>query len=515
MVTYEERLQRIWETPSNLVSQLATVDHKDIGLRYIVTAFIFFLLGGTFASLMRVQLAQPELRVLSPEMYNQIFTMHGVTMIFLFATPMLTGFGNYVLPLMLGTRDMAFPHLNAFGYWGFLLAGIFMYMSFLTGGAPNVGWFNYVPLSDASFSLGVNIEYYTLGLTFLAMSTTAGAINFIVTIFKLRAPGMTLSRMPLFAWAVLVTSFLIVFALPSLTAANLLLELDRNLGTHFFNPLNGGDPILWQHLFWIFGHPDVYIIFLPAVGIVSTIIPVFSRTPITGYLFIALATVTIGFISFGVWVHHMFTVGLLLMPFAFFSAASHMIAIPSGVQVFAWINTIWQGNRLAWKTPFLFVLGFIFTFVLGGITGVMVAIVPFDWLVHDSYFVVAHFHYVLVGGAVFPIFAGLYYWLPKITGRMLSEGLGQLSFWLAFIGFNVAFFPMHISGLVGMPRRIYTYPPGLGWDLLALLSTIGVFILAAGILVFIRRITSALFPSYAAETPSGTREMLWRANITW
>jgi cytochrome c oxidase subunit I+III len=270
-----------------------------------------------------------------------------------------------------------------------------------------------------------------------------------------------------------------------LTAANVLLELDRKLGTHFFNPLNGGDPILWQHLFWIFGHPDVYIIFLPAVGIVSTIVPVFSRTPISGYLFIALATVTIGFISFGVWVHHMFTAGLLLMPFAFFSTASHMIAIPSGVQVFAWINTIWQGNRLVWKTPFLFGLGFIFIFMLGGITGVMVAIVPFDWLVHDSYFVVAHFHYVLVGGAVFPIFAGLYYWLPKMTGRMPNEKLGQLSFWLTFIGFNVAFFPMHISGLVGMPRRIYTYLPGLGWDLLALLSTIRVFILAAGVLAFI------------------------------
>jgi cytochrome c oxidase subunit 1/cytochrome c oxidase subunit I+III len=383
---------------------------------------------------------------------------------------------------MIGSRDMAFPRLNAFAYWVFLFSGAFLYASFLTGEVPNGGWFAYVPLTDSTYSPGHNLDFWALGIIFLGISTTAGAMNFIATIFKLRAPGMSINRMPLFVWGILVTSFAIIFALPPLTLAAALLEMDRQFGTQFYNAAAGGNPLLWQHLFWIFGHPEVYIMFLPAVGIISSVIPTFSRTRIAGYIFLALATVTIAFISFGVWVHHMFATGLPSLSLSFFAAAGMAIAIPSGVQIFAWIATIWKGNPV-FRTPFLFALGFLVTFVMGGLTGVMVSAVPFDWQVTDSYFVVAHFHYVLVGGVVFPIFAGLYYWLPKMTGRMLDEKLGQLSFWLVFSGFNITFFPMHIMGLLGMPRRVYTYQPGLGLDMLNFISTIGSYILAAGILV--------------------------------
>jgi cytochrome c oxidase subunit I+III len=480
--TIAERLEQIWEEPPGLGRVLSTVDHKHIGKHYVYAAFVFFLLGGLEALIMRTQLARPQETLVGPQAFDELFSMHGITMIFFFVTPMLFGFGNYFVPLMIGARDMAFPRLNAFGYWIFLFAGIFMYSSFALGRAPDNGWFNYVPFSGKHFSPGLNADYYTLGLVFLGLSTTVGAVNFIVTIFKLRAPGMSLNRMPLFCWGILATSFAVVFALPSLTTANVMLELDRRAGFAFFNPAKGGDVVLWQHLFWIFGHPDVYIIFLPAVGIVSTIVPVFSRRPVIGYVWLALATMATAIIGFGVWVHHMFAVGLPNLTMAFFSAASLLITIPSGVQIFAWVATIIAGKPVL-KTPFLFILGFLWVFVIGGVTGVMFAAVPFDQQITDSYFVVAHFHYVLFGGAVFPIFAAIYYWVPKMFGRMLHEGWGKLSFWLIFIGFNATFFPMHIAGLLGMPRRIYTYHTGLGWDAWNLASTIGSFILGVGILV--------------------------------
>jgi cytochrome c oxidase subunit I+III len=503
------RLEAIWSEPPGLGSWLDTVDHKKIGKHYIYTAFLFFAAGGVEALLLRAQLAEPNERLLNPESYNQMFSMHGITMIFFFITPMLFGFGNYFVPLMIGARDMAFPRLNAFGYWIFLFSGIFMYTSFLIGKAPDDGWFNYVPLAGARFTPGLNIDYYTLGLAFLGISTTVGAVNFIVTIFKLRAPGMSIARMPLYVWSILATSFAVVFALPSLTAANIMLELDRKAGFNFFEVAKGGDVVLWQHLFWIFGHPDVYIIFLPAVGIVSTIVQTFSRRKVIGYVWLALAAMTTAIIGFGVWVHHMFADGLPTLSLAFFAAASMLITVPAGVQIFAWLATLLAGRPVL-KTPLLFVLGFIFVFVIGGVTGVMFAAVPFDLQVTDSYFVVAHFHYVLFGGAVFPILAAVFYWAPKMTGRLMSEAVGKLSFWLVFVGFNLTFFPMHIMGLLGMPRRIYTYHGGLGWDLWNLLSTIGGYILAAGlVLIVLNFLWSLRAGSPAGPDPWGAPDLEW------
>jgi cytochrome c oxidase subunit 1/cytochrome c oxidase subunit I+III len=484
MEAHVERLEKVWAEPPGIVSFLTSVDHKRIGIRYLFTAFAFFIAAGIEALVMRAQLARPRGGLVSPETFDQLFSLHGTTMIFLFITPMLSGFGNFLVPLMIGARDMAFPRLNAFSYWVFLASGLFIYSSVPFGLAPNDGWFNYVPLSEKAFTPDKNIDFYALGLIFITISTTAGAANFIVTIFKLRAPGMSINRMPLFCWAVLVTSFAVIFALPSLTVANTMLELERNWGFHFFQPAHGGDPLLWQHLFWIFGHPDVYIIFLPAVGIVSSIVPTFSRRTVVGYEWLALATVLTGIVGFGVWVHHMFATGLPQISMTFFSAASFMIVIPSGIQIFAWLATMLTGRPVL-KTPFLYVLGFVVVFVIGGLTGVMFAAVPFDQQTTDSYFVVAHFHYVLFGGAVFPIFAAIYYWFPKMSGRMYHELAGQVSFWLVFVGFNLTFFPMHVSGLLGMPRRVYTYPGELGWDAYNLLSTIGAFVLAVGILVIV------------------------------
>jgi cytochrome c oxidase subunit 1/cytochrome c oxidase subunit I+III len=502
-----EQLQRAWAEPGPFMTAIATVDHKRIGVRYLVTATVFFLLAGLEALTLRTQLAQPGERVLSPEAYDQLFSMHGITMIFLFITPMLSGFGNYFVPLQLGARDMAFPRLNAFGYWIFLASGLFIYSSIVIGKAPDDGWFNYAPLSLGSH--GPNIDFYGLGLIFLGLSSTAGAVNFIVTIIRLRAPGMSINRMPLFCWAMFATSLSIIFAVPSLTADCLLLELSRKWGYHFFDSAHGGDPLLWQHLFWIFGHPDVYIIFLPAVGIVSTIIPVFSRRPMVAFPLVALATMATGSLGFGVWVHHMFAVGLPQLGMTFFAAASMAIAIPSGIQIFAWLATI-IGGRPVMRTPFLFVLGFIVVFVIGGLSGVMFAVISFDQQVTDSYFVVAHFHYVLFGGAVFPILAAIHYWLPKISGRMFSERLGVASFWVVFVGFNLAFFPMHISGLLGMPRRVYTYPDHMGWNVLNLLSTVGAFVLASGILLILLNVLWSL----ARGTPAGNDP--WAANtLEW
>jgi cytochrome c oxidase subunit I len=484
MEAHTERLEKVWAEPGPILTFLTTVDHKKIGVRYLFTAFAFFIAAGIEAMIMRSQLARPNESLVSPGTYDQLFTLHGTTMIFLFVTPMLSGFGNYLVPLMIGARDMAFPRLNALSYWIFLASGLFIYSSLPFGLAPNDGWFNYVPLSGKAFTPDKNIDFYTLGLIFITISTTAGAANFIVTIFKLRAPGMSINRMPLFCWAVLTTSFAVIFALPALTVANTMLELERTWGFHFFQPARGGDPLLWQHLFWIFGHPDVYIIFLPAIGIVSSIVPVFSRRSIVAYEWLALATVLTGIVGFGVWVHHMFATGLPQITMTFFSAASFMIVIPSGIQIFAWLATILTGKPVL-KTPFLYILGFVVVFVIGGLTGVMFAAVPFDQQTTDSYFVVAHFHYVLFGGAVFPILGAIFYWFPKISGRMYHELLGQVSFWLVFVGFNLTFFPMHISGLLGMPRRVWTYPSGLGWDVYNLLSTIGSYVLAVGILAIV------------------------------
>lgn len=480
----EATLRERWEAPEGIASWFGTVDHKVVGVRYMYTAFMFFLLGGVLALIMRLQLARPESRLLSPEAYNQFFTMHGTTMIFLFATPILFGLGNYFVPLLIGARDVAFPRLNAFGYWIFLFGGLFMYSSFLIGRAPDGGWFAYVPLTTREYSPGPGLDFWTLGLLFLGIATTAGSMNFIVTILKLRAPGMTISRLPLFCWNILITAFVVIFALPILNAANILLALERQAGWHFFDPAYGGNPLLWQHLFWLFGHPDVYIIALPAFGIVSEVIAAFARRPVVAYTLVAVASAATGIIGFGVWVHHMFAVGLSPVSYSFFSAASFVIGVPSGLQVFAWISTLLTG-RPNLKTPLLWIVGFLVTFTIGGLSGVMFPLISFDRQVHDSYFLVAHFHYVLIGGMVFPTFAALYYWLPKVTGRLFNETLGQVSFWLFFIGFNLTFFPMHIQGLLGMPRRIYTYQDGLSWNALNFTETIGAFVMGLGVLTFI------------------------------
>ncbi|HYX79182.1 MAG TPA: cytochrome c oxidase subunit I [Actinomycetota bacterium] len=482
MASYAERLEAVWGEEPGLASWIGTVDHKRIGMRYLYTGFIFFAIAGAEAVLMRLQLARPELSLVSPETYDRLFTMHGVTMMFLFATPVLSGFGNYMVPLMIGARDMAFPRLNAFGYWVFLAAGIFITSSFLTGQVPNAGWFDYVPLASSQYTPTHAIDFYALGLIFIAISTTAGAINFIVTIFRARAPGMSLNRIPIFVWGELAFAFTVIFGLPPLTVANVFLELERKFGFHFFDVAGGGDPVLWQHLFWIFGHPEVYLVVLPALGLVSAIIPTFSRRPMIGYTYIVLAELFIFVISFGVWVHHMFAVGLPLIAMGFISAASFLVVVPSGTQIFAWLATMVAG-RVVLKTPMLFVLGFIVVFVIGGLSGAMFSAVPFDQATTDSYFVVAHFHYVLAGGVVFPMFGGLYYWGPKMLGRMLHEGWGQVSFWLMFVGFNLTFFPMHLTGLEGQPRRTYTYHPGLGWDTDNLIMAIGVVTLAIGVLI--------------------------------
>ncbi len=498
--TAAPRRQRWSATP--LGSWVTTTDHKKIGILYIYTAFFFFLAGGIEAELIRIQLATPANKFLSPEVYDQIFTMHAITMIFLFIMPVLTGFGNYVVPLMVGARDMAFPRLNAFGYWLILFGGIFLYSSFAMGAAPNGGWFNYQPLGESSpaclgqaiaqanaaatgcFANGPNVDFWLLGLNLLGIASITSALNFIVTVFRMRAPGMTINRMPLFVWMTIVTSFLLVFALPSLTTASALLLLDRHLGTHFYQAGANGDPLLWQHLFWSFGHPEVYILILPAFGIISEVLPVFSRKPIFGYTFIAWSGVAIGFLSFTVWAHHMFAVGLPTIAQAFFASATTLIAIPTAVKIFNWVATVY-GGKLKFNVPMLFALGFIVMFLIGGLNGAALAVVPFDYQATDSYFVVAHIHYVLFGGSVFGIFAGLYYWFPKMSGKILDERLGQLHFWLMLIGMNVTFFPMHILGLLGMPRRQYTYAGNLGWNQLNLIATIGALILFLSIVVFL------------------------------
>jgi cytochrome c oxidase subunit 1 len=479
-----DELSRTWREPRGLIGLLSTVDHKTIGRRYIVTAFVFLFIAGIAAVAMRIQLAQPDGRLTGPDFYNQLFTMHGTTMMFLFAVPVMEAFAIYVVPLMVGTRNIAFPRLLAMSYWVYLFGGAMIWIAFAMNTGADAGWFSYVPLAGPEYGVGKRSDFWAQMITFTELSGLAVSVSIIVTVFKQRSPGMSLDRVPLFVWAALVNAFMTVFAMPAVMLASSMLIMDRLIGTHFFNPAEGGDAVLWQHLFWFFGHPEVYMIFVPATGMVSMIVPTFARRKMLCPIAVVLSLIAIGFLSFGLWVHHMFATGLPQLGASFFTASSMMIAVPSGIQIFLWIGTLWSG-RPVYSTPLLFVLGFIFTFVIGGLTGVMVASVPLDLQVHDTYFVVAHFHYVLIGGSVFPLIGGAYYWFPKLTGRMMSERLGRWNFWLAFIGFNVGFFPMHILGLMGMPRRVYTYPASMGWGDLNLLSSAGAAVLAASFVVFL------------------------------
>ncbi|MDQ3987197.1 MAG: cytochrome c oxidase subunit I [Actinomycetota bacterium] len=488
-------------------SWVTTVDHKRIGILYGVTAFVFFLLGGLEALAIRAQLAGPEGTVLDPDTYNQFFTMHGVTMIFLVIMPLGVGLMNYLVPLMIGARDVAFPRLNAFSYWLFLFGGLFLYSSFLLGGAPDGGWFGYAPLNRSL--PGDGMTFYALGLQILGIASLAGAVNFIVTILNMRAPGMTMMRMPVFAWMTLVTSFLLLFAMPIIAIALFQLMFDRVYDANFFNPAAGGDPLLWQHLFWLFGHPEVYIMILPAMGIVSDILPTFSRKPLFGYAALVFAGVAIGFMGWGVWAHHMFTTGLGPVANSAFALSTMFIAVPTGVKIFNWLGTLWGGS-IRFTTPMLFALGFISMFIIGGLSGVTHSIVPHDAQQQDTYYVVAHFHYVLFGGALFGLFGGIYYWWPKMFGRLLGERLGKTHFLLMFIGFNLTFAPFHILGLQGMPRRVSTYPEGYGWEDWNLVATIGAFMIGLSALVFIlNAVASRRRGEEAGDDPWDGRTLEW------
>ena len=477
-----ERLERAWKAPTGW-RLFSAVNNSQIGVFYIATALLFFLLAGVLGLMMRAQLALPDNTLLSAQTYNQVFTMHGTVMMFLFAVPVVEAIAVYLLPGMLGARDLPFPRLSAYAFWAYAIGGIAFFCTIFFGVSPDGGWFMYPPLTGKEHSPGLGADFWLLGIGFIEISAIAGAIELIIGILFTRAPGMTLGKMPVYAWAMLVSAFMIVFAFPAIIAGTLLLELERAFDWPFFIAARGGDPVLWQHLFWFFGHPEVYIIFLPAAGMVSMMVPAMARTPLVGHRAIVAALVAVGFLSFALWAHHMFTAGLGRYAMLFVTTASFAVAIPSAVQVFSWIATFWKG-RVQMSAPTLFLLGFHFIFVLGGLTGVMVAVLPFNWQVHDTYFIVAHLHYVLIGGMVFPVFAGLYYWAPVLNGHRLSERLARWVFGLMFGGFNLTFFPMHISGLLGMPRRVYTYAGDLGWNFLNLLSSVGSFILALGVLLF-------------------------------
>ncbi len=497
-----------WHFAENLYRWIATVDHKKLGLMYVVSALIFLCVAGVMAVVIRVQLAFPNGHVVEPDTYNRLFTMHGTTMVFLVGMPMVAGFSNYLVPIMIGARDMAFPRLNSFGFWIFLFGGILLYYSYVggsglsgEGSAPDVGWFAYAPLTAKSFSHGHAVDYWILGVLVSGFGSIASAINVIATTFSLRCPGMTLSKMPMFVWVMLIDAWLILIALPPLSAGQIMLLLDRYLGANFFNTQHGGSAVLWQHIFWIFGHPEVYILIFPAFAILSEVIPVFSRKPLFGRPAMVGAVVAIGFISLGVWAHHMFAVGMSSWSNTFFAASSMLVGIPTGIKIFNWTATMY-GGRIKLLTPMLFCCAFLLQFLVAGLTGIMLAVAPFDWQLHDSYFVVAHFHYTLVGGLVTGLFAGMYYWYPKVVGKMYNEKLGKWNFWLFIIGFNVTFLPLHIAGMLGMPRRIYTYAPGRGWEIWNLVASIGSLMMAAGVICFAWNVIySALKGEPAGDDP--------------
>ncbi|MDB5921280.1 MAG: cytochrome c oxidase, subunit, partial [Betaproteobacteria bacterium] len=504
-----ETLERAWGSPPGLIGWLSNIDHKTIGRRFILTAMGFFAAGGILAALMRLQLARPDNGLIGPDLYNQIFTMHGTTMMFLFAVPVMEAMGVYLVPLMVGTRNIAFPRLNTYAYWVYLFGGLMLYGAFFVNTGPDAGWFSYTPLAGPQYSPGKRVDIWAQMITFTEVSGLIVAVILITTTFKLRAPGMTLNRIPLFVWAMLVTSFMIMFAMPAVMFASTALITDRLVGTHFYNPAEGGDSMLWQHLFWFFGHPEVYIIFIPALGFMSSIISTFARRPIFGYPVMVLSVIATGFLGFGLWVHHMFATDAPELGKSFFTAASMIIAIPTALQIMCWIATLWAG-RLNFRTPLLFVLAFFVILVIGGLTGIMLASVPLDLQVHDTYFVVAHLHYVLIGGAVFPLFGAFYYWFPKITGRMLSERLGKWNFWLFFMGFNVTFYTMHHLGLYGIPRRVYTYPSNIRWNELNALASLGALMIAVSIVVFlVNVIRSYRGGAPAGDNPWGASTLEW------
>jgi cytochrome c oxidase subunit 1 len=498
-----------WAREPGLWGWLREVDHTAIGTRFVVTAFLFFAAGGVEAALMRLQLSRADSHLIGPDLYNRLFSTHGSTMMFLFAVPVMQGVGTYLVPLMLGARNLAFPRLSAYSYFTYVIGGLLLYLGFSLRAAPDAGWFAYTPLSGPAFAPGKRVDVWAQMITFTELSALATAVNLVVTIFKHRAPGMSITRMPLIVWSFLAISFMIIFAMPAVMIASSCLALDRLVGTHFFNHAEGGDHLLWQHMFWFFAHPEVYIIFLPALGMISSILPAFTRRRVVGYDVVALSTVTTGFVGFGVWVHHMFATGLPQLGESYFTASSLIITIPTGLQIFCWVATLW-GARLRFATPLLYVLGFFVTFLIGGLTGVMLASVPLNLQVHDTMFVVAHLHYVLIGGAVFPLIGAVYYWFPKATGRLFNERAGHWSFWLLLVGFNVTFFPLHQLGLHGMPRRVYTYLHESGWSQLNLLATAGTAFIAASLLVSLFNIIhSRVHGAAAGDDPWQADTLEW------